>query len=88
MVCIDDNLLYTLSDQHKGAIHRVSLKSQTSGHNANKTLNIGMQEPLAIYRVPIDAKAVRKPENTTFDLVIGSDAKTDALFVCTIPADP
>ena len=47
-----------------------------------------MKEPLAIYRVPIDAKAVRKPANTTFDLVIGSDAKNDALFVCTIPADP
>ena len=88
MVCIDNKLLYTLSDLHKGAIHRVPFLSQPSGHNANKTLNIGMKEPLAIYRVPIDAKAVRKPANTTFDLVIGSDAKNDALFVCTIPADP
>lgn len=28
-----------------------------------------------------------KPENTTFDLVVGANAKTDTIFICTVPAD-
>ena len=78
-------MLYTKSSEQVGAIQRVSFRTQPP---AVKTLNVGVAEPLAIYRLPVEAKSVRKPENTTFDLLLGSNAKTDAMFLCTVPADP
>jgi len=78
---INNQVLYTRSKTQPNAIVRISLKE-----GFVKTLNVGVHEPMAVYRVPIDHQKVNQPQGTTFDLVIGANARQDAVVLCNVPS--
>ena len=80
---IDKNVIYAKSSEVPGAINRVTLNG-TSRPDI-KPLNIGIEEPIAVFRVPLDPKVINKPAGCTFDLVLGSDCRKDAIVLCTSP---
>ena len=48
---------------------------------------MGVDEPIGVFRLPIDPKSISKPAKTTFDLVIGRDARADAVILCNLPQE-
>ena len=44
---------------------------------------IGITEPIAVFRLQINPSAIGKPPGSVFDLVLGKNAKADAVVLCT-----
>lgn len=62
----------------KGVVSKVMLKDPDS---PIERLNTGIANPLAIFRLAIDPKTLKQEAGTTFDLVVGTDAKNDAMVI-------
>lgn len=52
---------------------------------SSKTLNVGVDKAMAVFRVPLDPIKVNQPSGTTFDLVLGPKAMRDAVVLCNVP---
>ena len=50
-----------------------------------RTFDVGIDKPLAAFRLPIEPSAIGKPPGSVFDLILGRNARTDAVILCMLP---
>ena len=54
-----------------GAVDRVYLSGRLDNSVSKNTLNVGIDKPLAAFRLSIEPSAIGKPAGSVFDLILG-----------------
>lgn len=79
---VNNKLIYAASFEKSGVLNRVTLNGERT---EIKPLNLGIAQPIAVFRIPIQPNHVNKPPGSTFDLILGSNCRQDAIVLCTTP---